>query len=188
MLPTGADGILIGCIAAIFEGDVRFERWISRCAAPAGAAVALAILLLVSTPLFFAFGGAYLLPVGRTVDAVCVCTIVLSMIRHAESPAGRLLNTRLLIHFGVLSYSLYLWQQLFLTSLNTTWSGRLPVSLACAYLAAVCSYTLIERPFLSLKQRISRKGTEHGRIPAVNHKTTAMDLNPSVVLDGRRDE
>jgi len=156
MLPTGADAIMIGCVVALVEGDPRFERRIRALVSPMGAAGALAVLLLVSTPLTIALRGAYSLPLGRSIDALCVVVIVLSMIRHPACAVGRALNSRPLVHVGVLSYSLYLWQQLFLTSLNTTWSGRLPWSLACAYLAALASYLLIERPFLALKKRGKR--------------------------------
>ncbi len=156
MLHTGADAIMVGCAFALLEGNRRFEQALRRVVSPAGAAIALLVLLAVSTPLTFAFHGAYSLPIGRSIDAACVCVIVIALTRFPGTLAGRLLQTRPLVHIGVLSYSLYLWQQLFLTSLNTTWSGRLPLSLACAYLAALGSYRFIERPFLALKQRAVR--------------------------------
>jgi peptidoglycan/LPS O-acetylase OafA/YrhL len=181
MLPTGADAILVGCLAALLERGLRFERLVARFASPAGAAMGLGVLLLVSTPLTLAFGGAYTLPVGRTVDSLCVCAVIFAMARHPELPLGRVLNSRPFVHIGVLSYSLYLWQQLFLTSLNTTWTGRMPVSLVCAYLAALCSYVVIERPFLALKQRTSRKreneigdsATSHTALSGTSHEPPA---------------
>jgi peptidoglycan/LPS O-acetylase OafA/YrhL len=54
-------------------------------------------------------------------------------------------------HLGVISYSLYLWQQMF-TGVNSVrffpWS--LPAILACAEL----SYWLVERPSLRLRERL----------------------------------
>ena len=145
---------------------------------PLGAAMALAILLCVSTPLTFAFRGTYTLPIGRSIDAACACAIVLAMTRHPASLAGRLLNTRVLVHVGVLSYSLYLWQQLFLTSLNTTWTGRLPVSLLCAYLAALTSYLVIEKPFLALKKR-----TRHPAVAANPEPPAGSTIDSRVTPD-----
>ncbi len=137
---------MFGCVAALLEGDDRFEKVARRVATPLGALISLAVLLLVCTPLTFVYRGAWTLPIGRTLDAACVTVVVLAMTRWPESALGRILNTRPLVHVGVLSYSLYLWQQLFLTNRNTTWTGQLPLNLLCSYAAALVSYHLIERP------------------------------------------
>ncbi len=47
MLPTGADAIMFGCVAALLEGDDRFEKVARRVATPLGALISLAVLLLV---------------------------------------------------------------------------------------------------------------------------------------------
>jgi peptidoglycan/LPS O-acetylase OafA/YrhL len=69
-----------------------------------------------------------------------------------ESPhcvARRLLSARWPVRIGISSYSLYLWQQIFIGPEHFHWAG-LPV------LAAVvtCSYLVVERPFLRWKDRL----------------------------------
>ena len=58
---------------------------------------------------------------------------------------------------GVLSYSLYLWQQPFLTPFpSEAWRSHWPQNLILAVAFAVVSHVLVERPFLRLKDRIGR--------------------------------
>ena len=55
---------------------------------------------------------------------------------------------------GRLSYSLYLWQQVFLVTAVPSWGWfrRFPVNLVLLTLVATGSYIFIERPFLRLKE------------------------------------
>jgi peptidoglycan/LPS O-acetylase OafA/YrhL len=78
----------------------------------------------------------------------------LGAIDHPRGRVGNFLNSRFLIHFGVISYSLYLWQQLFLTRLNPLPFDRFPFSLLLAVLAAEASYFIVERPILQWRQRL----------------------------------
>ncbi len=63
-----------------------------------------------------------------------------------------LLNTKLLNYIGLLSYSLYLWQQLF-TYKSDMFINKAPFNILFLLLAALFSYYIIEKPFLKLKDR-----------------------------------
>ena len=67
---------------------------------------------------------------------------------------GRLLNHPWLAFLGVLSYSLYLWQQPFLNRLGTSWINAFPVNVLLAMAAGLISYYAVERPLLNLRRRI----------------------------------
>lgn len=152
MLHTGLDSIMFGCLLAILWRDVRFNQrvqpfvrgWVAACAAA---------FCLVLGPVFLGarFRGSYGLVFGFTLNAICLSLILLYVVRIPNSPAGRLLNTPVLRHLGVISYSLYLWQEMF-TGENSVrffpWS--LPAILACAEL----SYWVVERPFLRLRNHL----------------------------------
>ena len=75
--------------------------------------------------------------------------------RHASSVVGRFLDWRPIAFIGVLSYSLYLWQQPFLNRDGSAVWNAFPLNLVLAFLCALASYKLVEQPFLRLKDRFS---------------------------------
>jgi peptidoglycan/LPS O-acetylase OafA/YrhL len=60
------------------------------------------------------------------------------------------LNNRVTYALGVLSYSLYLWQQAFLNRASTQWWTAFPVNILLTFACAVGSYYIVERPFLGM--------------------------------------
>lgn len=85
---------------------------------------------------------------GSPVMNVCIALLIESGTRHAGSLVGCFLNWKPMVFLGVVSYSLYLWQQLFLDYQSKAWMNAFPQNLVFAFLAALASYFLIERPFL----------------------------------------
>lgn len=85
-------------------------------------------------------------------------TIILQQVQKNDSTLHRLLNSTALSAVGVMSYSLYLWQQLVLCPSGawisapyplTSWPVNILVALCIGYL----SYHLVERPFSALRSR-----------------------------------
>jgi len=79
-----------------------------------------------------------------------------------KGPTYRYLNARPLVWVGKISYSLYVWQQLFLLypGGNILPLGRLsqfPVNLACVFAVASCSFYFMERPAIALGKRMLRQ-------------------------------
>jgi peptidoglycan/LPS O-acetylase OafA/YrhL len=68
---------------------------------------------------------------------------VLILAAECSGPWSRWLGTRVPVFLGTISYGLYVWQQLFLTQLNTTFSGLCPVSVLGAQACAVVSFHAI---------------------------------------------
>lgn len=154
MLHTRADILMYGCLAALFTGSRHFERlldWAFRMKLPL---LGVIFLLFVSPSLYDRFGGNYILPIGLTLDGAAITLFVLWVVRRPETALGRMLNLSPICFLGVISYSLYLWQQLFLTGFNTSFTGRFPLNYAFAVAAGMISYFAVERPFLSLRARL----------------------------------
>jgi peptidoglycan/LPS O-acetylase OafA/YrhL len=66
----------------------------------------------------------------------------------------RFLNSRVINLIGILSYSLYLWQQIFIME-STNWIQQFPQNLVFIFGMTLFSYYLIEKPFLKIKARVS---------------------------------
>ncbi|HUA22179.1 MAG TPA: hypothetical protein VMB25_25720, partial [Bryobacteraceae bacterium] len=64
------------------------------------------------------------------------------------------LNWGPVVWVGQLSYSLYIWQQLFCWDSPLTWFSRFPQNVIATLLAASLSFYLIEQPFARLRKRV----------------------------------
>lgn len=161
MLHTAADPIMIGCLAAIWSGRPRFESALARLSSwywPCGAIV---FVGFIAPWLAERFRGTYDQTIGVTLSCLAVTFVMLWVIRRPSSRATKLLSIPLLTHIGVLSYSLYLWQQLFLAP-GERWSKVFPLELCACFIAAEASYRLIEQPILRLRRRFRpATGTAH---------------------------
>ena len=78
-------------------------------------------------------------------------------VRHHTGSMGRLLNSRPMVFIGVMSYSIYLWQQLFFNRYSVSVFTQFPVNLLLAAGASMVSYYVVERPCLSLRQNLEKK-------------------------------
>jgi peptidoglycan/LPS O-acetylase OafA/YrhL len=102
------------------------------------------------------------------VEAIAVACAIYITIGRRSGLIFALLNQRAVIWLGVLSYSLYVWQELFIA-----WSAgpRLsPLALydwrlwwIAAFGSACASYYLVERPILRIRDKYRRVGV---RAPA----------------------
>ncbi|WP_419800495.1 acyltransferase family protein [Mucilaginibacter sp.] len=98
---------------------------------------------LISKVFFGSFG---------SITNLSIAAIIIVSITHRNNLYFKVLNNELINYIGKLSYSIYLWQQLFFSK-NTLPLSNFPINLACILLAALFSYYLIEQPFLKLKKR-----------------------------------
>jgi len=86
--------------------------------------------------------------------------LLVGTVLHPGQPFSRLLELEWLRWIGRISYSLYLWQQLFVMgSMKVTRPfpmGRLhelPLNILAAFACAAASYYLVEQPLIKLGQR-----------------------------------
>jgi peptidoglycan/LPS O-acetylase OafA/YrhL len=162
MLHTRMDSLMTGCLIALLYRDDRFREFLKRAFRWGLPEMAALFMFVVSPLLADRFRGAYLAPVGWPLENFCAGIVMLWLVERAKSPVGRLFNSRFLTHIGVISYSLYLWQQLFLTKQSVVLGGMTQApallfigKMACVFIVAECSYFLIERPMLSLRRRLA---------------------------------
>ncbi len=149
---TRLDTIAIGSLMALgCHSDQVFER-LNRLTSPELLPRYL-FLLCVSSMLKEVF--AYQLCLGYTVNAVCIAMLMWGAIRSTGF-VRRILENRCLTMIGIGSYSIYLWQQLFLHPAHPGWIHQFPQNIGFVLVAASLSFWLIETPINQLKHRIAR--------------------------------
>jgi peptidoglycan/LPS O-acetylase OafA/YrhL len=145
---TRIDALAVGCLTALFAtrfGPVALPRTLGWAA----------LLLLGFCYLYPSFNigttdlNLYGLPLSMTAAAV----LVLSVVGRPAGALARMLSNRGLVHLGVVSYGLYLWnllpgqawRMIFGTDagvLGTVWC------LAAMFIAVELSYRFVERPVM----------------------------------------
>ncbi len=151
------DGLLIGCLLALLLTKSKVREFIRRN-------------FPKETPWFCAF--PLLLNYQRSHANPTLTTYVLIAIAIASTLVAEkglahvLLTNRAFIWLGTISFSLYLWQQLFLESPfeNSSPFGRwgvLPLNAVTALAAAVASYYLVERPMIAWGRKTARSHWKH---------------------------
>jgi peptidoglycan/LPS O-acetylase OafA/YrhL len=81
------------------------------------------------------------------VAAFAMATLIVWLVKNPESKAARMFSGRAAVLIGTWSYSIYLWQQIFLGPHQRWWS------IPALALASMASWYLIERPCLALQGR-----------------------------------
>lgn len=151
--PFVFDSLATGCALAILRPrlweDARYRRLLES------RAFALVPLAVVALYLFTPTVGGRLL-FGETLMHFGIALCIDWGMRFPGTWAGRFLNSRPLVWIGVTSYSLYLWQQLFLCRHHVAWFTTFPQNIVLAFLAAAASYYGVEQPLLRAREAWSR--------------------------------
>jgi peptidoglycan/LPS O-acetylase OafA/YrhL len=163
MFHMRVDSLMFGCALAIVYPTATFARISERILKWPGMLAAFSFFFFFSGYLNLRFEGYYMLPFGYTLESIAISYLLLYFVTKPSSIGGRVLNSKLLVHIGLISYSLYLWQQLFLASApdalnhwSTSLLGKLPFNLAVSFLAAELSWRLVEKPALKLRSWFER--------------------------------
>jgi peptidoglycan/LPS O-acetylase OafA/YrhL len=160
------DSIMVGCLFALFQ-DKLTARIMKYSGSFLNPWVLFALLiLLTSTSLsdwnvkYHLHLGIIMIPfgIGNPNGIITDILIAILLIVSINRPGAwfNFLNTPAMNYIGKLSYSLYLWQELFLGN-HVGIFGLFPVDLICIFIAANFSYYVIEKPFLRMKERFEMK-------------------------------
>src|SRR5262249_26208429 len=83
---------------------------------------------------------------------------------------------------GVASYSIYLWQQLFLDPGKAGFMNVFPQNVILALSTGFASYRLIEAPFLSLKTLLARPPASRRTARPRTHPHAVRETDPAAPL------
>jgi peptidoglycan/LPS O-acetylase OafA/YrhL len=152
IFPAMFDYIATGCALALLRPWLLTRRWYLRLTASRWLWLAVPLVFMINR----LDGYTLAMMLGSPVLNVCVALLIESCTRHDRTLAGRFLNWKPVAALGVLSYSLYLWQQPFLNRHSDAWVNAFPQNILFAFAAALLSYFVIERAFLGLRKRFRR--------------------------------
>jgi peptidoglycan/LPS O-acetylase OafA/YrhL len=131
------------------------------------------LLLTTRVPCFF------------TLQAIVLPLLILSTVLHPNTVQGRILETKPLRWIGWISYSLYLWQQLFF-GVNFVGSPpglamlrKPPINLVALLVCATFSYYAIEKPFIRLGHKLASTSNPRRRVDQASFAhTSTPDESP----------
>ena len=167
---NAVDSLAIGCAAALLLG--RYPQAIeAKVGARAWQTLVLGVVLIQCPYVIHKIGESALFPpsVGmlcemiwrgltRTIQSFGFALLLLQSVLMPRWGPYRLLNLKLVAWIGVLSYSIYIWQQLFCGDpaafgLPPVWWMSFPGWMVPALAVAVLSYYGLEQPLLRLRNR-----------------------------------
>jgi peptidoglycan/LPS O-acetylase OafA/YrhL len=164
--PDGSfDLILVGCLAGLWfrSANVRaleLTRRVCRLGwmpCFAGAAAAILVAQISDRGLYDGVLLAF---------AVLTATLLLTIVLDERCLLARFLSLGPLVYIGKISYALYLWHQIILSSGLLPFGGYLRDALGVSLSIAVASasYHFVEMPFLRRKRR-DREAIERSEVP-----------------------
>jgi peptidoglycan/LPS O-acetylase OafA/YrhL len=165
---TKIDTLMFGALGAIVFFQPQSRAWLERFLSNKFISLALFILLLVFVRAIGHPSGSMSLvnqiiywDIRLPLFAALTSVLILSLCVKPQSPVASLLSRGMFTWIGKLSYSIYLWHGLSFLALMTIlkfplekWQIEIVGYVTAIGFAAV-SYYLIEKPFLSIKSRLS---------------------------------
>jgi peptidoglycan/LPS O-acetylase OafA/YrhL len=173
---TVADAIGTGCLLAGANEWLRNQSLYSRILESKLFVAVPAIVLLFHT--LYGHPTLYYL-ISHTVMNIGIALCLDWCVTHHTGKVGRILNSRPLVFVGVISYSLYLWQQMFLNRYSTSTMTEFPINIALVAAAALASYFLIEQPSLRFRQRL-----EQTLFPRATAQSVTANAGESALPEG----
>ncbi|HEY5923287.1 MAG TPA: acyltransferase [Kofleriaceae bacterium] len=182
--PCVFDALATGCLLALAVPHIVKSE---RCAQVVASrwflpAVMLGFAPCIVTNPWIQYG------VAMTSANLAIAAIIVRCVALPASRISRTLERRGFVWVGTLSYSLYLWQQLFLNRHSELWMHQFPINVALAFAAATACHYLIERPFLrvSAQRRAAAEARGIAVLGPANEVLDVSDVRSSQIAKLRR--
>jgi peptidoglycan/LPS O-acetylase OafA/YrhL len=152
---TIADAIATGSVFAFIKTRLGENELFAKI--QSRGITVIGLIFLIVTLDQFKGSISIMYPIGQTVLNLSIVLFIDWCLRNSNGYLGRFLETRPLVFVGVLSYSLYLWQQPFLNRHSAAFITSAPINLIFMFLSAILSYYLVENPMLRLREVVANK-------------------------------
>ena len=174
---SNADALAIGCLLAILYGALHRNRWYLKLLDSKS--------MILAPILIFAFNAQLdhpniYLGISFTVSSFLIALCIDWAVTHCDDNfVGKFLNSSPMVTLGVMSYSIYLWQQPFFNHLSSAWFTAFPCNLIGIALFSCFSYFVVEKFSLQWRQSLERKifsSAEHQPIKTLSASETPTFL------------
>jgi len=166
------DGVLTGSFFSIlfFKGLIPWT-FIKKYKVPLNIGLLLIVMFIHNN---------HRLEAVNHLSSFLIAIIIISNLYKSDDFIYRFLNNKILGKIGVLSYSIYIWQQLFtMTQSEPTYSKlpwySFPVNMVVLFIVSYLSYNYYEKFFLSLKKRFKVDPKKKKPEPAVSSDLSSVE-------------
>jgi peptidoglycan/LPS O-acetylase OafA/YrhL len=155
---------MIGCLLALSSSEPQFASLWARANRAWAPLVCAGFIFVGSPALFSVFHFNYQMTIGYSLEALCIGFLLIWMVRNPTLGAARVLNLKPVAYVGVLSYSIYLWQQPFARD-HGVLVTKLPYNLIMIVTFSLLSFYFIERPALRFRKWLQQSKSSKVLIP-----------------------
>jgi peptidoglycan/LPS O-acetylase OafA/YrhL len=152
MFHTRMDMLMFGCTAAILYENEFFSK-ICRMFFKFKMHILACVYLIFFHQMFQSMSPPLFALVGYSFEGASIVLIMIWLIQNSGTRVGKIFNSKIAVMIGVRSYSIYLWQQIFLNPYDDTFGLIFPLNIVAIIVAAEISYQLVERNFSKLRSR-----------------------------------
>lgn len=167
---ANADALAVGCLLAFgrdFLHRNHFYQWILNSK------------LIFFVPFLIVFANAQIdHPHIQLFVSMTICNFLVafcidwSVTHYKDRIAGRFLNSAPMVTLGVMSYSIYLWQQPFSNHQSPAWFTAFPYNIIGIAVCSLFSYYVVEKFSLQWRQKLEKKFFS-------NQKTQSAEIFPA---------
>jgi len=147
-------GIAVGCFFSVLLFKYPLDKWIFGRFKGVLNVLAFVLILIIPYDDLFNLESVF---TGLLISLL-IGYLIISNIKPGTDLVFKFLNTKAMKTIGVLSYSIYIWQQIFTSVDNKlpAFMETAPYNIICILVVSCCSYYFYERSFLKLKSKFSR--------------------------------
>ena len=189
---TVADSIAVGCVLAGTHEWLKSQRLYHKVLE--SRFFILAPLLVFMYYLISTRDNSRLnLLCAITIQNIGIAACIAWSIANHSGKVGKVLNSKPMVFIGVMSYSIYLWQQLFINPKSSGVISHFPLNLILLAVASLASYYFVELPALRIRQRLEtrlfarRKHAAQNKIDALADNNTFLNSTVATVPQTDRD-
>ncbi|MEO8662410.1 MAG: acyltransferase [Bryobacteraceae bacterium] len=148
-----ADCLAFGCLLALCEASLRRSTLFRRVITDLGASLACCAML--ATVLIERFRPETMI-VGRTIVSCGAAIVIMWLMNNPDRGFGILVNHPIPVFLGQISYSVYMWQQLFcMPTPGEPILLRFPANIVATFLVGIPTYLLVETKMIAVGRQVA---------------------------------